>query len=286
MIQSPTARGIAIFLLAGLMFTGMDLMAKLLASRVHITQTLWARYAVQMVIVTALITPRARQVLKTKYPRLQAVRSVFLFAASVFFFAAYLRLDLAESIAISQLSPLWLTLGGAIFLGERFGPARLIAVLIGLCGALIIIRPGTEAFTPWSFLPLIGTLCYAGYALTTRFVGADEDVWTSLFYSALFATVVLTVAMPFTWVPLERSDIPFLIGIGAFGAAGQLFLIRALSLTEAGILAPFFYCSFLWAVIFQITIFGDLPDTATLIGALVIVAAGLYVWRRETRKSA
>ncbi len=281
--MSPTARGILIFLAGGLMFTCMDLMAKLLADRVHLLQTLWFRYAVQALLVTLLILPRARSVLSTRYPGLQLLRSIFLFAASAFYFASYLELDLAENIAIGQIAPLWLTLGGAFILGEKIGPARLLAVLVGLTGALIIIRPGTEAFTGWSLLVIAGTLCYAGYALATRFVGSDEDVWTSLFYAPLFAMVVLSAAVPFAWEPLIASDWPFLIGIGLFGAAGQLCLIRALSLAEASVLAPFFYGSFLWAVILQVLIFGIWPDLATVGGALVIVGAGLYVWHRETR---
>ncbi|MFQ6547772.1 DMT family transporter [Aestuariibius sp. 2305UL40-4] len=281
--MSPTARGILIFLAGGLMFTCMDLMAKLLAERVHLLQTLWFRYVVQVVIVTLIILPRFRSVLRTRYPGLQLLRSVFLFAASAFFFASYLGLELTENIAIGQIAPLWLTLGGALFLGEKLGRARLLAVFVGLTGALIIIRPGTEAFTAWGLLVIAGTLCYAGYALTTRFVGSDEDVWTSLFYAPLFAMVILSAAVPFAWQPLIPSDWPFLIGIGLFGAAGQLFLIRALSLAEAGVLAPFFYASFLWATLLQLAVFGLWPDAATVLGALVIAGAGLYVWHRETR---
>ncbi|MFQ6552801.1 DMT family transporter [Aestuariibius insulae] len=281
--MSAAARGILIFLAAGLMFTCMDLMAKLLADRVHLLQTLWFRYAVQALLVTLLILSRARRVLRTRYPKLQLLRSVCLFAATVFFFAGYEVLDLAENIAIAQIAPFWLTLGGAFILGEKLGRARLLAVLVGLTGALLIIRPGTEAFTVWALLPVAGTLCYAGYALATRFVGSDEDVWTSLFYAPLFAMVFLTAAVPFAWEPLIASDWPFLIGIGLFGAAGQLFLIRALSLAEASVVAPFFYASFLWAMLLQLAVFGLWPDAATVAGALVIVGAGLYVWHREAR---
>lgn len=256
-------------------------MTKLLTTRVDTVQTLWARYAVQMAIVTVLIAPRARDVLRTQYPGIQLLRSIFLLGATTAYFFGYQVMSLTQTTAIAQISPIWVAVGAAVFLGERFGVVRLIAIAAAFCGALLIIRPATATFTAWALLPLVGSVFYAGYALATRFVGATEDVWTSLFYAALLATVVLTCAVPFFWQPLEPSDLPFLIGVGLFGAAGQLCLIRALSLAEASLLAPFSYAALVFAVALQVVVFGIWPDGLTVLGALVIAGSGLYVWQRS-----
>ena len=280
--MSATTRGILTLLVALLFFSLTDVIAKTLSQRVGSGMALWARYLGQTVLVTLIILPKGVQVLKTRYPGLQALRSLLLLSATGFFFTALSKIGLAEATAVFDINPVLITLGSALFLGERFGPRRAVAVVISLMGALIIIRPGTAVFDPAALLAVGAALCYTGYALLTRRVGRDEDIWTSLFYAALLGAVVITPAVPLFWVPPGNAEILLMLAIGGTAALGHLLLIRALQLAEASLIAPFGYASLLFATLWGVIIFGERPDAWTFTGMVVIVAAGLYVWHRET----
>lgn len=261
----------------------MDLMAKLLAPRVTSVQSLWARYTVQTIMTIIIVAPNFARLTQTKHLKAQRLRSVFLFSATACFFVGYEVNSLTLTVAIANTAPFLVGMGAALFLGERFGPLRIIATVIGLAGALIIIRPFGEDFSPWALLPFAGAIFYSAYALTTRAIGPDEDVMTSMFYSAILATILLCVAAPFAWEALEPSDVPLLLGVGLFGGTGQLLLIKALGWAEAGFLAPFMYAQLIFAALLQLAVFKEAPDGWTLIGAALIVAAGLFVWWRSQR---
>ncbi len=279
------ARGILVMLLAILIFTLMDALAKSLVQRHSTLQVIWARYFGQSAIVTLILLRRIGPLLRARHPWLQMWRSVFQFGASAFFFYALNYIGLAEATAIADLNPVLITLGAAIFLGERIGPRRAVGVALALFGAMMIIRPGSDVFTLAALLPLGCGLCFAAYALITRAVGATENGWTSLFYSALFGTVVTSVALPWVWQTPSGTDIAGFLVIGLMGAAAQMCLIRSFSLVEASVVAPFSYLGLVAAMGWGWLFFGALPDAWSIIGALVIVGAGLYVWHREAQIS-
>jgi len=281
--RSPQSRAILLTIAAILCFGFMDVAVKAVSPMTGTLPALWARYAGQMVIVVILVAPRLRRVAQSQYPKLQITRSILLMLATFFFFMALGRIGLAEATAVMSMNPLLITLGGALFLGEALGPRRIFAIVVALIGALIVIRPGSDVFQLASLLPLVAAFCFAGYTLITRRLGPDEDVWTSLFYTGLVGSVILTALMSFNWTPLTGQSIALMCVIGAVGTAGQLMLIRALSMAEAGLLAPFNYTGLVFAVLWGLVLFGERPDTLTLIGALVIAGAGIYVWHRETR---
>ena len=279
---SPKAQAILLMIAAIFMFSTMDALAKLLAGRIGTMPTLWARYLGQALVVFVLVLPRLRTVLRTRYPRLQLARSVYLMCATILFFFGISNIGLAEAAAIMSTNPLFITLGAAIFLGERFGLRRGLAIGAACLGAVLVIRPGSGVFTPYSLLPLGAAICYSAYALTTRFVGRDEDAWTSLFYTALFGAVLLSAAVPFFWHPLSGTDLAIMLALALCGTAGQLALIRALMAGEAALLAPFAYFGLFFSSVYGAALFGDWPDRLTVLGAAIIAGAGIYVWYRET----
>ncbi|WP_299657223.1 DMT family transporter [uncultured Tateyamaria sp.] len=280
---SAPSRAILLAVAAIFCFGLMDVTVKAVSPITGTLPALWARYAGQMLIVLVLVAPRLKSVAHSKYPKLQIARSILLMLATFFFFQALGRIGLAEATAVMSLNPVLITLGGALFLGEALGPRRIGAILVALCGAMIVIQPGTDVFQPAALLPLIAAFCFASYTLITRRVGPDEDVWTSLFYTGLVGSVILSGVVPFYMPPLSVQAIGLLALIGLFGTIGQLMLIRALSQAEAGLLAPFNYTGLIFAVLWGLVLFDERPDAATLIGALVIAGAGIYVWHRETR---
>ena len=277
------ATSLPILLMIGAVFcfASMDATAKYLMKEIGPAQTIWARYTVQAVIVTVLILPKINVYGRTNYPKLQFLRSVALMMATTLFFFAFSRLGLAEASAIFNISPVLITLGAFLFLREQIGPRRVIGILVSLLGALIIIRPGSGVFTIYAILPLGAAIFYSIYSLATRFVGTDESPWTSLFYSAIFGAICYSIYIVFHWNPMSNNALLLTIIIGLFGTAGHICLIRALTLGEASLLAPFIYTNLLFTTIWGVVLFGNFPDFWTIVGALIIIAAGIYVWARD-----
>ena len=277
------ATSLPILLMIGAVFcfASMDATAKYLMKEIGPAQTIWARYTVQAVIVTVLILPKINVYGRTNYPKLQFLRSVALMMATTLFFFAFSRLGLAEASAIFNISPVLITLGAFLFLREQIGPRRLIGIIVSLLGALLIIRPGTGVFSIYALLPLGAAIFYSTYSLATRFVGTDESPWTSLFYSAIFGAICYSIYIAFYWNPMSNNAILLTIIIGLFGTAGHICLIRALTLGEASLVAPFIYTNLLFTTTWGFVLFGNLPDFWTIVGALIIVAAGIYVWARD-----
>jgi drug/metabolite transporter (DMT)-like permease len=280
---SPTSRGILLMLVTVVLFTVLDAMAKFLLQRYGVVQVVWARYTTQTVLVALLLAPQFPGILRTSNPGTHAIRSMFQFGATTMFFSSLMVIGLAEATAIMDVNPVLVTLGAALFLGEKLGPRRLFGVMAALVGALIVIRPGSGVFSPAALLPLAAAVCYSAYALITRKLGRDENMWTSLLYTALVGTVVSSVAVVFYWEPIAWVHMPVFVLLGGIGALAQLCMIRAFTLAEAGVIAPFSYVGLLFATLWGWLFFDELPDIWTGVGALVIVAAGLYVWHRETR---
>lgn len=279
---TPAATGILLYVLAVFLMSVMDLIAKTLSAELPVVQVVWARYAGQTVIVTLLVLPRLARVARTRYPGLQLLRSVMLLLATTSFFLAVSRMGLAEATALMNLNPVLITLGAGLFLGERIGLRRALGIGAALIGALIVIRPGSAVFSPAALFPIAAAVFYSGFALITRRLGRDETVWTSLFYTALLGAIVLSVAVMSAWVRPSGQALVLMVLIGAIAALGQFLLIRALMLAEASAVAPFAYIGLIFAAVWGAVFFNTLPDTPTLIGAGVIVAAGVYVWHRET----
>ena len=277
------ATSLPILLMIGAVFcfASMDATAKYLMKEIGPAQTIWARYTVQAVIVTVFILPKINVYGRTNYPKLQFLRSVALMMATTLFFFAFSRLGLAEASAIFNISPVLITLGAFLFLREQIGPRRLIGIIVSLLGALIIIRPGTGVFSIYALLPLGAAIFYSTYSLATRFVGTDESPWTSLFYSAIFGAICYSIYIAFYWNPMSYNAILLTIIVGLFGTAGHICLIRALTLGEASLVAPFIYTNLLFTTTWGLVLFGNLPDFWTIVGALIIVAAGIYVWARD-----
>jgi drug/metabolite transporter (DMT)-like permease len=283
---SPTAQGIVLMLGAIFLFSTMDAMAKGLMARYEPLQVVWARYAGMMAVVALILAPRLGPLLRTRHLGLQLLRSAFLFAATFSFFTAISHMEIAAATAVMQVHPVILTLGAALLLREPLGPRRIFGIAAALAGALIVIRPGADVFTWAAMLPLLAGVFYASYALTTRFLGRDEPILTSFLYTAIIGTIAASVLTVPVWQTPDLPDAGLFVLLGAIGAAGQFLLIRSLTLAEAGAVAPFGYAGVVFATLWGYLTFDEVPDLWTMLGALVIVGAGVYVWHRETRARA
>jgi drug/metabolite transporter (DMT)-like permease len=266
------------------MFAGVDSSSKF-ATRTGVPtlEVVWARYAISLVVAVAILQPWKHPAeYATRRPVSQAMRALFLLASTTFNFIAVQHMQLSESAALNFVSPLIVTALAGPILGEWAGWRRWVGVVVGFAGVLIVIQPTPGAFNPAVIASLANAVCYAGYALATRLLSATESPGGMLIYASLVATIVLLPALPATHlvVPSGPAALAMLI-CGASAAVGHLFVIHAYRHAPAMVVAPFSYSQMLWMVLIGYLIFADLPTFATLAGAAVIIASGLYILYRQ-----
>ncbi|MFI0396163.1 DMT family transporter [Paracoccus jiaweipingae] len=278
--QDQQGLGILMLLAAVFAFTLMDATGKYLTQNYAPLQVVWARYAGNFVIVLVLLAPRLPRVARSRHPGLQLGRGLTQIASIGLFFTALQFIGLAEATAIMDINPVLITLGAALFLGERIGIRRILGIAAAMAGAMIIIRPGAGVFQPAALLPLMAACTYAAGAVMTRMVRGDSTA-TSVLWSVSFGTLATSVVVPFVWQPIAAHDLWAFVLIGALGTIAQALLIKAFSMAEAAAVAPFGYTGLLWAGLWGWLFWGTVPDLWTIIGAVIIVIAGLYVWSRE-----
>lgn len=276
-------KGIALMCCAVLFFTGIDTSAKYLNHYMDTVQVVWARYLGAFLVGFIFINPLSSPgLMTTARPWLQLGRSVLLLLSTILNIFALRYLQLDETMSILFSTPLLVALFSIPILGERIGPRRWAAIILGFIGVLIITRPGLGHMHPAAFLTVIGTFCFALYNISTRILSTSDSSGTTLFYSNLFGAVVMSLALPFVWTsPQGWLQITVLIIMGACGAFGHYLLILAHRLAPASILAPFIYTQLVWVVISGYLVFNDLPNHWTLIGAAVVISSGLYLLYRE-----
>lgn len=280
-----TTKAILFVICAMFGFSVMDALVKeLTLHKVEPLQIAWARYTGQALLVLVLIALRTRSVLRTSYPSLQLARSVFLLLGTGCYFVVLTKINLLQAKAIIDINASLITLGAVLFLGEKISRSRAIAIALSLIALLIIIRPGSDDFSNYSLLALVGAFCYSGYGLLTRYVGPREDPWTTMFYTALFGAAILSAVMPAYWHPVSREDAFLMVAVAVAGTMGHFFLIRGFSIAEANMLTPFTYSGLFFVLIWSLLFFEEIPTRHTLFGALAIALAGIYVWYGETKR--
>lgn len=278
---TPETRGILSILTAMLLFTCMDGCAKYLLERNDTVMVVWARFASQTALVLAISAPMLVAHVRTRRPALQLGRSTLHALATGMFFYSLNFMELAETVAVFEVAPLLITVLAALVLREQVGPRRWAGVVIGLCGALIIIRPGLDVFQPAALLPFGAAWCMAGFQIITRLIGTADTMRTTMIYSGLVGLLATSAMLPWFWVTPSLGDALLMATFGWIGYLGHLALVYALGQAPASTLAPYNYSGFLWAMLLGLIVFSELPDGFTLLGAAIILGAGIYVWHRE-----
>ena len=274
-------RGIALILASTVFLGTSDLTAKYLSATLPSIEIAWIRFLVFALIVSPAMLGSPLQELRSPRPGLQVMRGIALLLSSLFFISGLRFLPIAEASATSFVSPLFVTALSIVFLGESVGVRRWIATAVGLIGVLIILRPGTGAFHPAAFFPIVSALAWASMLVMTRMMSGREHAITTMTYSSIVGVCVLSALVPLVWVAPSWHDILFGILIGIASTAGQWIVVLAFRYADASVLAPFSYTQLVWVSIFGFLIFGELPDIWTVTGAGFIVASGLYTAHRE-----
>jgi len=268
--------------LATFVLATVNVIVKHLVGNYSVMQLVWARYFFHIVLVVAFLRSKFFRGFVTKNVKTQMARSALLAVGTALYFAGLIYIQIAEASASSFIIPVLVTALAAPILGEKVGLKRWIGVCIGAIGALIIIRPGMGIMHIAILLPFGTAFVHAFYQILTRKLSATDSPMTTLAYTAVVGTVLSCLAAPFFWTQPDREGWVMLILVGVLGGVGHYFLIKAYESAQAPVVAPFFYTHFLWTTLFGVTVFGDLPDMWTFVGAGIIFLSGLYIHHRES----
>lgn len=265
-----------VFLSAG------DIAAKYLSSSLPPLQIAWMRYLGFLLILLPLILASGlRPLRRSGRPGMQILRGMGTLGSTLFFYSALPYLSVAELTAIFFIAPVLVTALSAPFLGETVGARRWGAALVGFAGTLIVLRPGTAAFHLAAILPIMGALCWASALMFTRRLSGIDPPLTTLAFSALLGFVLLTVLVPTVWAPLSWPQLVFGALIGIASTTGHWIVVLAYRHGDASVLSPYAYMQLVWATVFGWLVFGSIPEVWTYVGAVVIVASGLFMAYRE-----
>jgi drug/metabolite transporter (DMT)-like permease len=278
--------GIFFMCVATTCFPIMNGIVQVLSRTYPSEQIIWARTAGHLLIVLVLVIPRyGIEVLATKRPAAQVSRSLLLLGSTTLFFFAVKDVPLAKAASISFMAPFFVTLLAVPMLGERIDAKRLAAVLVGFSGVLVVIRPGSEVFQPAALLIVGSAFCYAVYQVLTRLVAGIDRPETSVMYSGLVGTVVMSFVVPFVWImPHNATDLMLHLALGLLGAGGHWCVAKAMTYGQASVISPFQYWQMIGSVLVGYVVSGLFPDAYTWVGAGIIVACGVTLAVAESRR--
>ncbi|MDB5369016.1 MAG: putative rane protein [Roseomonas sp.] len=287
--MSATLTGIALNLVALVLFVTMDTTGKLLTVHYPVPQLVFVRFVFHVVFVALAIRVLTGSLpWRSRAPVLQAVRGFCLMAASLLFVGAIALIPLADATAVGFASPLLTVLLAALWLKERVEWRRWLGVGVGLAGVLVALRPPFLTGGPaphWAILlPLCNAMLYAVYQILTRKLASIDDPRTTILHTGVVGAVLLALVQPFVWQwpgssgPVSAGWIwTGMIALGALGAAGHGLLVLAFSRVQASLLAPVMYTQLVWALIASALVFNHWPDRFTLTGAAIIACGGVLV---------
>lgn len=292
-------------LVAVMFFSVNDMGIKFLSGDYALHQLVMIRSLVGTAFFLGCILPFSGglSVFRTRRPGAHLLRGLCVVLANTCLFLGLAAMPIADAIAVFFISPLVITILSIIFLGEHVGARRWGAIAVGFLGVLIIVKPGTSAFQVAALLPMLAAVLYATMHIIARRVGGTESAATMAVYIQLTFLVAsgaigiaigdgrfaaqdhASLAFLFrAWGPVDPGDYALLVALGITGVLGGLFISQAYRISEAAFAAPFEYVSMLMAVVWGVTVFGTWPDHSAWIGIALILASGLYLIWRESRK--
>jgi drug/metabolite transporter (DMT)-like permease len=274
-------RGIALTASACAVFAVADVTSKFLSAGLPIIEIQWIRYVLFLGMAIVLTARTPGRPWRPRNPKLQIVRGLCVTSSSVLFVYGIREMTMAQATTISFLSPLLITVLSIPLLGEVVGIRRWGAVLAGMVGMLIVVRPGTAGFQPAALFGVASSCSWALALIITRKIARTDAPQTTLLWSSLVGAVVLTILLPFdaAWPTWWQFGLCLMLGV--LSSVGQWMVVLAHRLAPASLLAPISYTQLPWVTIGGYLVFDNLPDQWTLVGASVIIASGLYTAHRE-----
>lgn len=282
--MTPNVKGAMLMMGSMAAFTLNDALIKVAGAKVPLFQMV----AIRGVVATFLVFLMARHLgaLHLNFPRhdkwLVAVRCVAELSATFFFLTALLHMPLANVTAVLQALPLTVTLGAVLFFGEHIGWRRILAIGMGFVGMLLIVRPGPDGFSVYAIYALIAVASVTARDLITRRMSSHVPSLAVTLATSLSITVAAGIATAVSgWEPVPIGAGLMVASAAVFVLTGYLCSVMVMREGDVGFIAPFRYSSLIWALGLGWVIFGDWPDTITMMGAVLVVGAGLFTLSRE-----
>ena len=272
--------GAAWMLLAASCIAIVDGIAKYLAVNIHGVQIVWGYVGASLIILLGVTLARAEPIaalVQTRRPWLQLARGASLVCSLSGLFISLRYLPLAVATTVSFTAPLIIAALSGPMLGERVGTARWIAVLVGMTGASLVMKPGSEVFHWAALLTLLGAFFFALFNIATRKLGGYDRPLTTVLYTFVVSTGLVSLAMPAVWVTPTAVQWMLFALSGLLGFTAHFAIARSMVLADASFVAPLQYVRIVWAVAIGFVVFGHVPDPWTLAGGGLIVVSGIYV---------
>lgn len=258
----------------------VDGIAKYLAPTINGVQVVWGYVGASLIFLLAVMLARGESPIalaRTRRPLLQVIRAATLVCSLSALFVSLRYLPLAVATTVSFTAPLIIAALSGPILGERVGVARWLAVMVGMIGACLVVRPGSDVFHWASLVTLLGAFFFALFNIATRVLGRFDRPLTTVLYTFVISTTLVSFAMPMVWVtPTIEQWLLFAVS-GLLGFVAHFSMARSLVLADASAMAPLQYVRLLWAIGIGLVIFNHVPDAWTLAGGALIVASGIYV---------
>lgn len=284
--QDQPLRGIAYILLSMTAFSVMNVFGKAMTGGYDVLQVVFFRSFFVLVPCGAVILWQQKPALfTTTNPRSHLIRGIVGLACMLCVFYALKLLPLADAVAIGFLGPTFATVAAMLFLKEKAGWQRWVAIIGGLIGVLIMLQPGKVPVNHIGLaVALLGSLLYGVTMLWVRKLGRTEPALTTVWFFGLFATVMMALALPFVWVTPSWGDFAQLTMTGLCAFVGQLYVTKAYQYAPAATVSPFNYTTLLWAILFGNIFWHEMPTPQILMGAVVVVLAGSVTAIYEARQ--
>src|ERR1700719_3141760 len=278
--RSARLAGIGLMLLSIFMFSFGDALGKFMVATYSVGQLLWLRACAALIVLLPMVWRHRAAFVHIERPWLQLLRVTLSTLDVAAFFLATVYLPLADVITYYLASPIFVTALSPLVLREHVGWRRWSAVLIGFCGVLIALRPSSQTISWPALIALGGSLSFALLMLIRRSLRATSDI--VLASSQFIGSFTLgALISPFGWVTPGISSLGLFAAAGCISVAALLCVNRSLKLAPASVVVPYQYSMIVWAVTFGYAVFGDVPSLATILGAAIIIGAGIYIFLRE-----
>ena len=283
-MQNNVLFGITLMVITTFMFSSMDGVSRYLAEKNNVFTLVTMRYwfiAFVMMVTCFFIKNRISDILNTKQPYIQFSRGVILSLNNCLVVYTFTLLGLVETHAIIACYPLIVAGLSVPFLGERFGWRRWMAIFTGFIGVIIILRPNTNVITEGSIFAIVGAIMFAVYLILTRYVSRSDTAITSFFWTGIGGTVTMSLISLFIWDNILKVDYLWLLLMCILSAGSHFMMVKTLEVAEASVVQPFSYLQLVFGSINGVTIFSESIDLMIVIGALVVIASGLFTTWRE-----
>ncbi len=282
-----TRLGIALMIATSVVFAGQDGISRHLAGEYNVYMVVMIRYWFFAAFVITIAGRKAGGIIaaaRTSRPVIQITRGALLAAEICVMVTGFTVLGLVESHAVFAAYPLLVAALSGPILGERVGWRRWAAIGVGFIGVLFILKPGLGVFNPAAIIPLIAAVMFATYGLLTRYVARDDTTATSFFWTGTTGALCMTAVGLWFWEPMTGPDWVWMAALCMTGSLGHWLLIRCYEVAEASAVQPFAYFQMVFAAGVGILVFNEALQINVLIGALIVVAAGLFTLWRERQK--